>query len=121
MKNRTATTALLVVALVTGLFGAVGAASANTWRPKTCTQCHKKTTKVTITVTPSAADTTTATYALKLKGGKGKAGWSVFSGAKIVARGSATTGKFTIPRGASYKVWAVRKSTGARSKTIAVK
>jgi hypothetical protein len=120
MKNRTATTALVIVAMVMGLFGAVGAASANTWRAAACTKCHKKTTKVSIVVTPSSTDTDTATYTLALKGGKGKAGWTVFADGKIVARGRATTGTVTLQRGATYKVWGVRKSTGARSKALVV-
>lgn len=119
MKKTVAAIAL-IVAVTVGIVGIATTATAVPTKKISCSPCHKKTTKITITTTATAEATNTVTYSVKITGGKGKAGWAVFSGKKNIARKKASSGTFTLTRGKTYKVWAVKKSTGARFKTLVV-
>ena len=110
----------LVVALVGGAAGAVTSASAFPTKNKPCSTCHGSSSAVKIKLTPSATTTTTATYRIKVTGGSGKAGWAVFSGAANIRHKISSTGTFTVTRGLTYTVRAVKKGSGAAEKTLVV-
>jgi hypothetical protein len=119
MKKMLMTGALLV-ALVGGAIGAASSASALPTKTKKCSVCHAAKAAVKIKLTASAQTTDTATYKITVSGGKGVAGWAVFSGTKNIKRKKASSGTFTVARGATYKVYAVKKGTGSKVKTLVV-
>jgi hypothetical protein len=120
MKKAIATTAL-ILALVGGVIGATSTATAHPSKTKSCSSCHKSTTATTITLTKVSQTSTKATYKIKITGGTGKAGWAVLRSSSNLAHKSATTGTFTVKRGRTYKVWAVKTGKGSRYKTLTVK
>jgi len=76
---------------------------------------------VKITLTRASSTTTTVTYNIKITGGSGTAGWALMRGTTNVKHRTASTGKFTVTKGKTYKVWAVKKRSGSRYKTITPK
>jgi flagellar basal body-associated protein FliL len=118
VKKKTLVATLLVLAIVVGMVGAATSATAFPSKSKSCSKCHKATTKVKIALTPASETTTTVTYTVKITGGKGTAGWALFQGAKNVKHKTASTGTFTATKGQTYKIWAVKKRSGSRYKTI---
>ncbi len=121
MKKKTLVAALVVLAIVVGMVGAASSATASPGKAKSCSKCHKATTKVKIALTRASETSTTVTYKIKITGGKGTAGWALFRGAKNVKHKTASTGTFTATKGKTYKVWAVKKRSGSRYKTITPK
>ena len=119
MKKTLATTAM-ILALLAGLIGAASSATAHPTKRVACTGCHAKSTAVKIAVTQTSQTATTTSYSVKVTGGSGTAGWAVLSGGTNIKHKTASTGTFTVPRGATYKVWAVKKGSGAKSKTLVV-
>jgi flagellar basal body-associated protein FliL len=121
VKKKTLVATLLVLAIVVGMVGAATSATAFPSKSKSCSKCHKPTTKVKIALTRASETTTTVTYNVKITGGKGTAGWALFQGTKNVKHKTASTGTFTATKGKTYKVWAVKKRSGSRYKTITPK
>jgi hypothetical protein len=119
--KKTLAASILILAIVVGVFGVASTATATPGKSKSCSVCHHKRTAVKITLTRSSSTSTTVTYKIKVTGGKGRAGWAVFQGAKNIKHKTASTGMFTLAKGKTYKVWAVKKSTGSRSKVLLVK
>ncbi len=119
--KRSFTAALVVLAIVAGAIGAASTASAAPTKKKSCSTCHKSTKVVKINLTRASETTTTVTYNITITGGKGTAGWAVFKGTTNVKRKTASTGTFATTKGKTYKVWAVKKSSGSRYKTISPK
>lgn len=120
MKKLVATS-LLVIALVAGVAGAVTSATAYPTKTKSCSVCHGSTTATTISITRKSATSKTVTYAVKVTGGKGKAGWAVLAGTTNLARRAYYTGTFTIAKGKTVRVWGVKTGTGARYRTLTAK
>ncbi len=109
---------VVVAALTLGLVGVSTNAMAKPRKTSSCSNCHKKTTKVKISLSRTGETSTTVTYSIKVTGGSGTAGWAVLrNGANLKYRTS-STGTFTVDKGATYKVWAVKKKTGSRVKSI---
>jgi len=121
MRKTVATLALIAV-LAAGVVGAASSATAAPTKKKSCSTCHKTAAAVKVTVTRVASlDTSdTATYKIKVTGGKGIAAWAVLQGTTNVAHKTSKTGTVTLTKGQTYKVWAVKKGSGSKSKTIAV-
>jgi hypothetical protein len=120
MKNTLATTAL-VLAIVGGMIGAASTATAFPTKTKACSKCHGTSAAVVIKLTKKSQTSTNATYAIKVSGGSGATGWAVFSGTKNLKHKTSATGTFTVARGKTYKVWSVKKGSGAASKSLVVK
>jgi hypothetical protein len=120
MKKTLATTALILV-MVAGLAGVASTASAHPTKKTACSGCHGTSSAVKITLTKTSETTTTATYKIKVGGGSGTAGWAVLAAGKNLTHKTAASGSFTVNRGASYKIWAVKKGSGAKSKSLTVK
>jgi hypothetical protein len=120
MKKTIATTAL-ILALVAGATGVAATASAHPSKTKPCSACHHTSTAVKITVSKVSATATTVKYKVSVTGGKGSTGWAVLAGASNVARKSASTGVFTVKKGKTYKIWAVKTGSGANSKSMVAK
>jgi len=120
MKKLVATTAL-VLALVAGVASVASTATAHPYKTRACSACHGSSSAVTITLTRKSATTKTVTYAIKVTGGKGKAGWAVMSGTTNLAHRSYYTGTFTVAKGKTVKVWAVKTGSGARYRYLTVK
>jgi hypothetical protein len=106
-----------------GVVGAASSATAVPSKTKACTSsgCHRSSSAVKITLTRSSSTTTTVTYKIKVTGGKGTAGWAVLKGATNVKHRTASTGTFTVKKGVAYKVWAVKKGSGAKYKALTAK
>jgi len=121
MKKLAATFVLL--ALVGTVLGFASSAQAFPTKTAACSQsqCHGRSTAVKITITKISQTSRTAKYSIKVTGGRGVAGWAVKYGARNLARRTASTGTFTVARGKTYKVWAVKLSSGANYKTLIVK
>jgi len=119
MKKALATTVVLI-ALVAGVIGIASTATATPKKTSSCSGCHGSSSKVKLTVTQKSQTATTTTYSVKVTGGSGKAGWAVLASGKNLKHKTASTGTFTVNRGATYKVWAVKKGTGAKSKKLVV-
>jgi hypothetical protein len=120
MKKTIATVAILA-ALIAGAVGAASTATATPAKTKACSGCHHSATAVKVTVTLVSKTATKAKYKVVVSGGKGKAAWAVQRAGKNLAHKLAATGTFTVKRHRTYKVWGVKKGTGSRSKTLAVK
>ena len=111
----------VLLALVGTVLGFASSAQAFPTKTAACSQCHGKSTAVKITLTKISQTSRTAKYSIKITGGRGAAGWTVKYGARILARRTASTGTFTVARHKTYRVWAVKKSSGANYKTLVVK
>ena len=118
--KKSAITLLLVLALSLGVFGSVSNAVAFPTKTRACSNCHATRSTVKITLTRLSLTKTTAKYSIKVSGGSGVAGWALFSGSTNIARRTSSTGTFTITRGRTYKVWAVKSNTGSRSMSLLV-
>jgi hypothetical protein len=108
----------VIAALTLGIVGLASTATAKPTKTISCSNCHKKTTKVKISVSRTSETSTTATYSIKVTGGSGKAGWAVLQSGTNLKHKTASTGSFTLNKGATYKVWAVKKGTGSRVKSL---
>ncbi|HET6350986.1 MAG TPA: hypothetical protein VFG89_02500 [Coriobacteriia bacterium] len=115
-----AATAVVVGTLAIASFGSASTAVATPGKNKSCSSCHKTSSAVRISVKKQSETTTTATYSVTVTGGNGRAGWAVFSGGKNIKHKSASKGTFTVNRGKSYKVRAVKKGSGSAVKTLTV-
>jgi hypothetical protein len=112
---------LVVIAALTGaLFGSVGGAVAKPSKSKSCASCHGTSSAVKIKLTKKSSTSTKRTYTLKITGGKGKAGWAVFSGGKNIKHKTSSKGTITLKRGKTYKIRAVKTGSGTRTKTFTV-
>ena len=118
MKNRTLMAIFLVAALTIGAVGIASTATASPSKKKSCSACHSLRTAVKITLTRASSTATTATYRIRIIGGKGQAGWALFNGAKNIKHRTASTGTFTVTKGKAYKVWAVKNGTGSRYRLL---
>jgi|GEM_PF-2595025 len=114
-------TTFVLLAIVGTVLGFASSAQAFPTKTAACSQCHGKSTAVKITITKISQTSRTAKYSVKVTGGRGAAGWAVKYGARNLARRTASTGTFTVARGKTYRVWAVKKSSGANYKTLVVK
>lgn len=119
--KRTIATILMLVALAAGVIGVASSASAFPTKRTACSRCHGASTAVKITLTRSSSTTTTATYKIRITGGSGAAGWALLKGTTNVKHRTASTGVFTVAKGKTYKVWAVKKGSGARYRTLIAK
>jgi len=120
MKKALATTAVLI-ALVAGVAGAATSATATPTKKTACSGCHKTASAVKVTVTKKSQTSKKATYSVKVTGGSGTAAWAVLASGKNLTHKKASTGTFSVTRGKTYKVWAVKKGTGSTSKKLVVK
>jgi hypothetical protein len=116
--KRTLVAAALILTLAVGIVGAASSATAVPSKKKACSTCHGKSSAVKIKLTRASETSTTATYSIKVTGGKGRAGWAVLKGATNVKRRTASSGTFTVTKGSTYRVWAVKKGSGAKYKTL---
>lgn len=112
---------VLILAIVVGVVGAASSASAFPTKKSACSSCHGSSTKVKITLTRSSSTTTTVTYKISVSGGKGKAGWALLKGSTNVKHRTASSGTFTVTKGKTYKVWAVKTGSGAKYRTLTAK
>jgi hypothetical protein len=120
MKKKIAI-AVVALAVFTALVaGAASSATAFPTKTKACSSCHATAAAVKITLTRSSSTTTTVTYKIKVTGGSGVAGWALLKGSTNVKHKTASTGSFTVKKGVAYKVWAVKKGSGAKSKALTV-
>lgn len=115
------TVTILSVALVAGLAAAATSATAFPTKRTSCSACHGSTRAITITLTRKSSTAKTVTYAVKVTGGKGKAGWAVLAGRTNLARRTSYTGTFTIAKGRTVRVWGIKTGTGARYRTLTAK
>ncbi len=112
---------LIAAGAITALMlGSASAAYAGPNKTSACANCHGSDPSVAVTVAQTANTGTTATYRVTVANPNGTAGWAVLSGSTNLARGTATTGTFTVPVGATYTVWgaSVGGNEGASSVTI---
>ncbi len=119
--NRSFKPVLIAAAAITALMlGSASAAYASPSKTSACANCHGSDPSVAVTVAQTANTGTTATYGVTVANPNGTAGWAVLSGSTNLARGTATTGTFTVPVGATYTVWgaSVGGNEGASSVTI---
>jgi hypothetical protein len=110
-------TGVAVAALITtGVTPAIATPS----KAASCSSCHgASNAALTLTVTETANNGVTATYALRIAGGSGPWGWAVLSGANNRVRGTRTSATFSVPVGSTYAVWAVAEGSNyTRSITI---
>jgi hypothetical protein len=112
---------LVIVAFVGSVIGFASTATAHPSKKTACSKCHGSSSAVKVTVKKKSSSSTKVTYTVKVTGGSGSVGWAVLSGGKNLARKRAKTGTFTVAKGKKIKVWAVKTSSGARSKSITVK
>lgn len=119
--KRTIATIILIAALAAGIVGIASSASAFPTKRTACSRCHGSSTAVKITLTRTSSTATRVTYKIKVTGGSGAAGWALLRGTTNVKHRTASTGVFTVTKGKTYKVWAVKKGTGARSRTLTAK
>lgn len=119
--RKTLTTIALIAALVAGVGGVAASATATPGKTKSCSNCHDASSAVKITLTKKSSTSTKVTYKIKVTGGSGAAGWAVLKGSTNVKHATSSTGTFTVRKGRTYKVWAVKKGTGSVSKTISPK
>jgi len=118
--KKTALALVVAIALAGGLFGTVSGAAAKPTKSKSCVTCHGSSSAVKISLTKKSSTAKTRKYAIKITGGKGKAGWAVFLGSKNIARKTSSTGTVTLKRGKTYKIRAVKDDSGAKTKTFKV-
>jgi hypothetical protein len=119
--NKKIAVMVLILALAAAVAGVASTANAFPTKTKACSGCHGSSSAVKITLTRASATSTTVTYKIKVTGGKGTAAWAVLQGAKNVKHKTASTGSFTLKKGVAYKVWAVKKGSGARYKALTAK
>lgn len=112
---------VLIAALAVGVMGTVSSAAAVPSKRVACSRCHRASTAVKITLTRSSSTSTTVTYKIRITGGTGTAGWALLRGTRNVKHRTASTGTFTVTKGTTYKVWAVKKRTGSRVRTLTAK
>ena len=111
---------LVVLALSLAVFGTASSAVAFPTKTKSCSGCHPSKAQVKITLKRLSSTKTTAKYRVTVSGGSGTAGWAVLSGSKNLAHKTASTGTFTVVRGKTVRVWAVKTGTGSRSVSLVV-
>jgi hypothetical protein len=58
---------------------------------------------------------------VRVRGGSGTTAYVVFTGSKVIARRTSSTGTFKVAPGKKLKIWAVRYSTGCNYKTLTAK
>jgi len=100
----------LVVAFATNSYGY----PSNT---QLCDACHTG-TGVTVSASLVSSTTTDATYDITVTGGTD---WAVFDGATRVVVGTGTSGQFTVARGKTYDVFAVKgplQTSGIAATTV---
>lgn len=114
---------IVVVALsLVALFAmAATTAVATPTKKSACSGCHRASSAVKLTVTRVSSNTKTVKYKVKITGGRGTAAWAVLSGGKNLARKKAATGTFSVAKGKTIKVWAVKTGTGSRYKSLKAK
>jgi hypothetical protein len=112
---------LVAVALAGSVIGFASTATATPTKKKACSSCHGTSSAVKITVKKKSSTSSKVTYSVKVTGGSGKTGWAVLSGGKNLARKKASTGTFTVAKGKSIKVWAVKTGSGAKYKAMTIK
>jgi len=119
--KRTIATIAVIAALAAGVIGVASSATAHPYKTVACTNCHRASSAVVITLTRSSSTTTTVTYKIKVTGGSGSPGWALFRGTHNLKHRSLSTGVFTVTKGKTYKVWAVKTGSGARYRTLIAK
>ena len=117
--RRTIAATVVTAVLMGALVVAVPAATATPRKAK-CSSCHAASSKVKIKLTRTSETTDTATYSIKVTGGKGTAGWAVFQGTKNLKHATKATGSFTATIGATYTFRAVKKKSGSAAKKLTV-
>jgi hypothetical protein len=110
----------VIVALVGSVVGFASTATAHPTKKSACSGCHHSSSAVRITITKKSSTSTKVTYAVKVTGGKGTAGWAVLSGGKNLARKRSSSGTFTVAKGRTVKVWAVKTGSGATCRSLVV-
>jgi len=99
---------LAVMVIAVGLIVAFATNSyASPSSTQSCVDCHSG-TGVTVSASLVSSTTTNASYDIT---GTGGTNWAVFDGAIRVAEGTGTAGQFTVARGKTYDVFAVKGPT----------
>jgi hypothetical protein len=111
VKNRLALL-IVPVAAIALFVGLAGTAHAFPTRTAACSTCHGGPgASVSVGATQLSNNGTTASYSVSVSGGNGVKGWAVFQGATNRANATAATGTFSVPVGATYRVWGVDSLT----------
>jgi len=111
---------VVITAMVGALFGSTVGAVAQPTKTKTCSSCHGTSAAVKIKLTKKSSTAKTRKYSITITGGKGTAGWAVFSGKTNIAHKVSSKGTVTLKRGKTYKIRAVKTDSGAKTKTFTV-
>jgi hypothetical protein len=121
MKKALAIT-VITIAMAGALLAGATTAAATPGKSRACNACHTPIkSSIVVKVTKVSSTSTKVKYKVTVTGGRGANAWAVFSGGKNVARGSSSTGTFSVAKGKLFTVWGVRKSTGSARKTLTAK